>query len=245
MSKKHIWEFSTEELEEEVRRKRSKQQFTPKHNVIFFLGPPGSGKATQCKQLEKEFGFCHIATGEILRQHMMNSTRHGTRAKRYLTHGEPVPDFIVNELVKEEITSNSKCQSGIVFEGYPRNVEQAGYLDNILKQNDKQIDLCIEFETDDETNYERLEGRLIHPGSGRSYHVKFNPPRHEGRDDVTNEPLIRRNDDQRPISERKVKLYYENLDSLVHFYTRKNVLRSVNATKSINDIYLDIKSFLH
>jgi adenylate kinase len=241
---KNLCDYSADEIKREIERRKRGSVSTPTKKVLILLGPPGVGKATQCELIKKSYGFCHVATGELIRYHMQNQTRYGKNAKRYLTHGDLVPDYIVNDIVQETI-NKPECDKGIVFEGYPRNIQQADYLDNLLRRMKRTLDIVLEFNVEEDALLERLKGRIVQPTTGKSYHPKFNPPKVAMIDDDTGEPLIRRIDDDPPISHRKVGTYYKNLDSIVLYYSRKNLVKTIDAMNGINDIFKDISDHLH
>lgn len=233
---------SLTDLKRELSR-REKCETKPKKNLIL-LGPPGSGKGTQANKILNDYCFCQIATGDLLRDHVTRKTPEGIKAKEAMDKGQLVSDEIVNSIILGAIRS-PQCERGIIFDGYPRNAEQAENLDKLLDSEGKSIDKVIEIKVDEEELYERIEGRRIHPGSGRSYHVKFNPPKVEGLDDITGEPLIHREDDKKEVMQSRIEVYKKKTAPISNYYGQKGLLSTVGGSKvGIEEIFKSINNLL-
>ena len=176
-----------DDLFEEIKR-RSICMSKPKMNIIM-VGPPGSGKGTQGPIIKDDLCLCHLATGDLLRDAVAKGTPLGMQAKDVMASGGLVSDELVIGLFKDSMNS-PECERGLLLDGFPRTTVQAEKLDSMFKEQGKTIDKVIEFKVDDEILVERIEGRRIHKASGRSYHVKFNPPKVEGKDDLTGDSLM-------------------------------------------------------
>jgi adenylate kinase len=181
---------------------------------VILLGAPGAGKGTQAQFICEEFGIPQISTGDMLRAARSAGTPLGQEAERYMSAGELVPDDLIIALVKERITEDD-CANGFLFDGFPRTIPQA----QALEDADIVIDHVVEIDVDDEQIVRRLSGRRVHEASGRVYHVDFNPPKEEGVDDVTGEPLVQRADDTEDTVRRRLDVYREQTQPLVAFYT--------------------------
>lgn len=180
---------------------------------IILLGAPGAGKGTQAQRICEAFNIPQISTGDMLRAAVAAETPLGLEVKQVMDSGTLVSDDIIMRLVKERLTAPD-CHSGFLFDGIPRTIPQA----EALVENDVQIDYVIELDVPDDAIVERMAGRRIHPGSGRSYHTIYNPPKEEGKDDVTGEPLIQREDDQESTVRKRLAVYYDQTKPLVDFY---------------------------
>ena len=180
---------------------------------LILLGPPGAGKGTQAQFLTEHFQIPQISTGDMLRAAISAGTELGKQAKAFMDAGKLVTDEIIIGLVKERIAQDD-CQNGFLLDGFPRTIAQA----DALKDNNIQIDAVIEIKVPDELIVQRLSGRRIHPASGRSYHIKYNPPKEEGKDDITGEPLIQRDDDKEETILARLKVYHEQTAPLVDYY---------------------------
>lgn len=229
------------ELQAEIER-RQKCESMPRKNLIL-LGAPGSGKGTQSLNIIRDFCYCQLSTGDLLRDNVAKKTPAGIKAKEAMDAGKFVSDEIVNEILTNAIKSPD-CERGIIFDGYPRNPEQAVNLNNLLDSLGKKLDSVIELKIDPEELFERVEGRRIHTKSGRTYHVKFNPPKREGLDDVTGEPLIHRDDDKREVLQSRLDLYFSKTAPVSNFYDKVGILKTVEAKGNINKIYDNIKNIL-
>ena len=170
------------------------------------VGPPGAGKGTQGPIIKDDLCICHLATGDMLRDAVSKGTEIGKVAKDVMARGELVSDELVISLFKENMNT-PECERGMLLDGFPRTTVQAEKLDSMFKEQGKTIDRVIEFKVDEEVLGERIEGRRIHKPSGRSYHVKFNPPKVEGKDDITGEALIHRPDDTREALAKRMVSY--------------------------------------
>ncbi len=180
---------------------------------IILLGGPGAGKGTQAQYITEKFGIPQISTGDMLRAAVKAGTELGMKAKKIMDEGGLVSDDIILGLVKERI-NEPDCQKGFLFDGFPRTIPQA----EALKQMGIRIDHVVEIDVPDEEIVKRMSGRRVHPGSGRTYHVIYNPPKEEGRDDVTGEPLVQRDDDKEETVRKRLKVYHEQTEPLVKFY---------------------------
>lgn len=149
--------------------------------------------------------------------------------------GELVSDEIVIGLI-DEAMKQPECERGLLLDGFPRTAVQAEKLDNMLSSKNKKIDRVLEFKVDDDILIERIEGRRIHPASGRSYHTKFNPPKVEGVDDITGEPLIQRKDDNAEVLRKRMTAYHGQTAPILDYYRQKNILHTINAMAPINNV---------
>ena len=180
---------------------------------ILLLGLPGAGKGTQAQFLIAKYGIPQISTGDMLRAATKAGTPLGKEAKEYMDRGELVPDHLVIELVKERVKERD-CAKGFIIDGFPRNIAQA----EALRAAGIDIDFVIEVEVDDQEILRRMSGRRVHSGSGRSYHVDFNPPKVSGKDDITGEPLVQRPDDNVATVKRRIDTYHSQTKPLVNYY---------------------------
>jgi adenylate kinase len=183
---------------------------------VILLGAPGSGKGTQAQAITEQFGIPQISTGDMLRAAVREGTPLGLAAKQIMDAGLLVSDDIILGLIKERIQAHD-CRNGFLLDGFPRTIAQADGLDVM----GITIDHVIEFMVDDEEIVKRMSGRRVHLGSGRSYHLIFNPPREEGKDDLTGEALIQRDDDCEATVRKRLAVYYEQTKPLVGYYQAK------------------------
>ncbi|MEQ1775563.1 MAG: adenylate kinase [Burkholderiales bacterium] len=182
---------------------------------ILLLGLPGAGKGTQAQFLITKFGIPQISTGDMLRSAMRAGSALGVEAKKYMDKGELVPDQLVTELVKERVKAPD-CANGFIMDGFPRTLPQA----ESLRSAGIDIDSVIEIEVGDGEILRRMIGRRVHLASGRSYHVEFNPPKVEGKDDLTGEPLVQRPDDNEETVKRRIATYHSQTKPLVNYYLK-------------------------
>lgn len=212
---------------------------------MILLGAPGAGKGTQAKFLTEAYGIPQISTGDMLRAAVKAGTEVGLKAKEVMDSGGLVTDDIIIDLVKDRIQEDD-CNSGFLFDGFPRTIPQA----EALRDAGVDIDVVLEIDVPDDEIVKRLSGRRVHLDSGRVYHVEFNPPAQEGLDDETGEPLIQRDDDTEETVRKRLSLYHEQTLPLVSFYTEmeKNSeavkFIKINGTASIEVIVADIKQNL-
>ncbi len=180
---------------------------------MILLGPPGAGKGTQAAGLCEAYGIPQISTGDMLRAAVKAGTELGKAAKAVMDAGELVSDDIIIGLVKERI-EQPDCANGFLFDGFPRTIAQA----DALKEAGVPIDAVVEIRVDDEAIVSRMAGRRVHPDSGRVYHLENAPPKVEGKDDVTGEPLVQREDDQPVTVRQRLAVYHEQTSPLVEYY---------------------------
>ena len=182
---------------------------------LILLGPPGAGKGTQATFLCERFAIPQISTGDMLRAAVRDGTELGRKAKAIMEAGDLVPDELIIDLVKERI-SQPDCAYGFLFDGFPRTIPQA----QALRDSGVQIDYVLEVAVGDEEIVQRMSGRRTHARSGRTYHVVHNPPRIDGEDDLTGEPLVQREDDREETVRRRLSVYHEQTKPLVDYYAR-------------------------
>jgi adenylate kinase len=186
---------------------------------IILLGSPGAGKGTQAKYIKEHYAIPQISTGDMLRAAVQAKTPLGLMAKELMDAGKLVPDDIMIQLVKERI-AQPDCRCGFLFDGFPRTLPQA----EAVREQGIPIDAVIEIAVDDNEIIKRLSGRWTHPASGRTYHNLYNPPKAAGKDDVTGEPLIQREDDMEHTIRKRLQVYHEQTKPLIEYY--KNWERS-------------------
>ena len=231
-----------EDLFGEIKR-RYECNKKPAMNVIM-IGPPGSGKGTQAPRIKDDLCLCHIATGDLLRDAVSKGTELGKQAGDIMKRGDLVPDELVIGLIKGAM-EEPECERGVLLDGFPRTAVQASKLDEMFNSKKMNIDKVLEFKVDEEVLVERIEGRRIHTASGRSYHVKFNAPKVEGKDDVTGDDLIQRKDDTREALERRMVSYHKSTSPILDYYRAKNILFTLNATAPIKTVSTQIDNTLY
>ncbi|MBL8496653.1 adenylate kinase [Nitrosomonas sp. JL21] len=182
---------------------------------VILLGGPGAGKGTQANYIKEHFGVPQISTGDMLRSAVKAGTELGVMAKKIMDAGGLVSDDIIINLVKERI-AEPDCSKGFLFDGFPRTIPQA----DAMKAAGVQIDYVVEIDVDDAEIVKRMSGRRVHPASGRTYHVDFNPPKIEGKDDITGESLIQRDDDKEETVRKRLEVYHEQTEPLVDYYSK-------------------------
>ena len=180
---------------------------------ILLLGQPGAGKGTQAQFLIGKYGIPQISTGDMLRAAINSGAALGREAKGYMDRGELVPDALVIQLVQARVKEPDAAK-GFIFDGFPRNIAQA----EALRDAGVDLDVVVDFQVADEEILRRMSGRRVHPGSGRSYHIDFNPPKVAGIDDVTGEPLVQRADDNEVTVKKRIETYHEQTKPLVQYY---------------------------
>jgi len=195
---------------------------------LILLGGPGAGKGTQAKFICEKFGIPQISTGDMLRAAVKEGTELGKEAKKYMDAGQLVPDDVIIGLVKERI-KQPDCEKGFLFDGFPRTIPQA----EAMKEAGVKIDYVVEISVPDEEIIKRMSGRRVHLPSGRTYHIIYNPPKEEGKDDVTGEPLVQRDDDKEEVVRERLKIYHEQTEPLVDYYKKWEASGDPNAPKYI------------
>ena len=207
---------------------------------IMLLGPPGGGKGTQAKYIEQKWSIPQISTGDMLRENVKNKTILGMEAKSYMEKGELVPDHIILNMMEGRLL-NDDCKSGYILDGFPRTIPQAEGLTSLLDTINQQLDIVILLKLDDEIIVERMGGRRVHPDSGRIYHIEYNPPKVENKDDVTGEDLIIRPDDQEDTVRNRLKVYENQTSPLIEYYNKFNILNTIDANGNIEEINSRVK----
>lgn len=182
---------------------------------LILLGPPGAGKGTQAGFIKERFGIPQISTGDMLRAAVREGSPLGVEAKKVMDAGGLVSDDIIIGLVQDRL-QQPDCQSGYMFDGFPRTIPQA----EAMKEAQVELDFVLVIEVEDAEIIERMSGRRVHLASGRTYHVKYNPPKVEGKDDVTGEELILRDDDREETVKKRLEVYHAQTKPLVEYYTR-------------------------
>lgn len=205
---------------------------------LIFLGPPGAGKGTMAARLAKSTGMVHISTGDIFRAAIREQTPLGLQVKSVLDSGGLVSDDLTVALVKERLSAPD-LEKGFILDGFPRTIPQAEKLQTLTT-----IDRVVNFVLDEDEVVRRLSGRRVHPASGRTYHVIFNPPKVEGKDDETGEPLETRPDDMVDAIRNRLKVYKNQTEPLIDFYTGIKLLSDVDAAPSPDDVEASIRKLL-
>jgi adenylate kinase len=206
---------------------------------LILLGAPGAGKGTQATFVTQRFGIPQISTGDMLRAALKAGTALGVEAKKYMDAGALVPDDVIIGLVKDRIR-HSDSANGFLFDGFPRTIPQA----EAMRQAGVDLDYVVEIDVDDAEIIKRLSGRRVHAGSGRTYHVDFNPPKAPNKDDVTGEDLVQRADDTEQTVRKRLDVYHKQTKQLVDYYSqladrggaRGPKYRRISGTGAVNEI---------
>ena len=211
---------------------------------IILLGAPGAGKGTQAQFIMEKYGIPQISTGDMLRAAVKAGTELGKQAKAIMDEGKLVTDELVIALVKERIAQED-CRNGFLLDGFPRTIPQA----DAMKEADIKIDCVLEFDVPDELIVERIVGRRVHAPSGRVYHVTFNPPKVEGKDDVTGEELTTRKDDQEETVRKRLVEYHEMTEPLVAYYQQEaqagnTQYHKIDGTRKVTEVSAELANIL-
>lgn len=202
---------------------------------LLILGAPGSGKGTQTSRLLKQLpSIQSLSSGDILRSHIKNGTSIGQEASSYIKSGQLVPDSTMVSLITQELKTKGwlDAKSSWLLDGFPRTATQASALDDVLSENDCPINLAVELDVDQKVILERIEARWVHVPSGRVYNIDYNPPKVPFHDDVTGEPLTKREDDTAEVFQKRLDQYNKEIEPLKKFYESKGVLRVVSGNTS-------------
>ena len=206
---------------------------------ILLIGPPGGGKGTQAKLLVEKLNIPQISTGDILREHVKKQTDLGKKAKNYMENGELVPDKLILQMMGQRLLAED-CLKGYILDGFPRTTPQAIGLEDLLTSLEQTLDKVIVLDVPDNDIVDRMGGRRVHLASGRVYHIKFNPPKKEGLDDITNEKLAIRKDDQKDTVLKRLGIYHSTTKPLINFYQDKNIVEDIDGSDEINVINKNI-----
>ena len=210
---------------------------------IIMLGAPGAGKGTQAKMIADKYQIPHISTGDIFRTNIKNGTELGKEAKKYMDQGLLVPDELTVKILLDRV-AQPDCANGYVLDGFPRTIPQAEVLDKALTELNDKIDYAINVDVPDENIVKRMSGRRACVACGSTYHIEHIPPKKEGVCDKCGEPLILRDDDKPETVLNRLKVYHDQTQPLIDFYTGKGVLKSVDGTVDMQDVFASIVAIL-
>ena len=210
---------------------------------LILLGPPGAGKGTQAAKIIEKYNIPHISTGDIFRENIKNGTELGKKAQEYMNKGELVPDELVVDLVVDRVNQED-CKDGYVLDGFPRTIPQAEALDKALAALGQKMDYAIDVDVPDENIIKRMSGRRACVGCGATYHVEYAPTKKEGICDVCEGELILRDDDKPETVKKRLNVYHEQTQPLIDYYTEAKILRTVDGTIDIDDVFKAITEIL-
>lgn len=203
---------------------------------LLIMGLPGAGKGTQAAKIVEEFGVAHISTGDMFRAAMANQTEMGTLAKSFIDKGELVPDEVTNGIVKERLAQDDIKEKGFLLDGFPRTIEQAHALDQILVDLGLELDGVINIEVDPSCLLERLSGRIIHRETGETYHKVFNPPA-----DYKEEDYYQREDDKPETVKRRLDVNIAQGEPIIAHYRELGLVSDIHGNQDIDDVFADVK----
>ena len=210
---------------------------------IIMLGAPGAGKGTQAKMIAEKYGLPHISTGDIFRANIKNGTELGKEAKEYMDKGLLVPDELTVRLLLDRVAQDD-CKNGYVLDGFPRTIPQAEVLDEKLSELGEKVDYAINVDVPDENIVNRMSGRRACLSCGATYHIVSIPPKKEGICDVCGSELVLRDDDKPETVQNRLKVYHNQTQPLIDFYEKKGVLRSVDGTLPMEEVFTAITKIL-
>jgi adenylate kinase len=211
-------------------------------NLILF-GPPGAGKGTQAERLRKDFELPYIATGDMLRANVKEQTGLGKQAKAYMDAGDLVPDELILAMAAHRLDADD-AQDGFILDGFPRTLEQAQALGTQLSEMGRRVTAALLIDVPDEEVIRRLSGRRMCVKSGHSYHVEFDPPKHEGVCDQDGSRLIQRDDDKPEVIENRLRVYHEKTKPLVDYYDKLGLMRRIDGTREPADVHGHIRAVI-
>ena len=203
---------------------------------IIMLGAPGAGKGTQAKLIAEKYGVPHISTGDIFRANIKNGTELGMEAKKYMDQGLLVPDELTVRILLDRVAQKD-CENGYVLDGFPRTIPQAQVLDEALDKLGEKIDFAVDVDVPDENIVRRLSGRRACLKCGATYHIAHVPPKKEGICDDCGSELVLRDDDKPETVQNRLKVYHDQTQPLIDFYKKKGVLRTVDGTRDMQDVF--------
>ena len=210
---------------------------------IIMLGAPGAGKGTQAKMIADKYGVPHISTGDIFRANIKNGTELGMEAKKYMDQGLLVPDELTVRILLDRVAQDD-CKNGYVLDGFPRTIPQAEVLDSELTKLGDHIDYAINVDVPDENIVKRMTGRRACLTCGATYHIEHVPPKKEGICDVCGSELVLRDDDKPETVKNRLNVYHEQTQPLIDFYTEKGVLKTVDGTVPMEEVFAAITAIL-
>lgn len=210
---------------------------------IVLLGAPGAGKGTQAQSISNYYDIPHISTGDIFRRNISQGTKLGKTAKRYMDAGQLVPDQLTLELIEDRLYEDD-CKNGYLLDGYPRTVVQAEFLEELLKKSETQLDSALLIEVPRKIIMDRITGRRVCPSCGASYHVLHNPMKKKDICDICGHKVTQREDDKAETVEERLDVYDEQTKPLIEFYGQREILKSVDGTRAINEIFNSIVQVL-
>lgn len=207
------------------------------------MGLPGAGKGTQAEQIVEKYNIPHISTGDMFRAAMKNNTELGKKAKSFMDNGDLVPDEVTNGIVRERLAEDD-AKNGFLLDGFPRTVEQAEELENILNDLGTELDAVINIEVDKDVLMKRLTGRWSCRTCGKTYHEIYNPPKVPGKCDLDGGELYQRDDDKKETVEKRLNVNMKQTKPLLDFYSEKGKLHNINGEQDIKDVFVDVEKIL-
>lgn len=210
---------------------------------IIMLGAPGAGKGTQAKMIAEKYGIPHVSTGDIFRANIKNGTELGMEAKKYMDKGLLVPDELTVKILLDRVAKED-CAKGYVLDGFPRTIHQADVLEEALNKIGDKIDFAIDVDVPDENIIRRMSGRRACLSCGANYHIEHVPPKAEGICDKCGQELVLRDDDKAETVKNRLNVYHEQTQPLIEFYEKKGVLKSVDGTVDMKDVFAAIVGIL-
>ncbi|EAE1074189.1 adenylate kinase [Listeria monocytogenes] len=210
---------------------------------LVLMGLPGAGKGTQAEQIVEKYNIPHISTGDMFRAAMKNNTELGKKAKSFMDNGDLVPDEVTNGIVRERLAEDD-AKNGFLLDGFPRTVEQAEELENILNDLGTELDAVINIEVDKDVLMKRLTGRWICRTCGKTYHEIYNPPKVPGKCDLDGGELYQRDDDKKETVEKRLNVNMKQTKTLLDFYSEKGKLHNINGEQDIKDVFVDVEKIL-
>ncbi len=210
---------------------------------IIMLGAPGAGKGTQAKMIADKYSLPHVSTGDIFRANIKNGTELGMEAKKYMDQGLLVPDELTVKILLDRVAQDD-CKNGYVLDGFPRTIPQAEVLDKALAGLGESIDYAIDVDVPDENIISRMSGRRACLSCGATYHIEHVPPKKEGICDRCGKELVLRDDDKPETVKNRLKVYHDQTQPLIDFYNGKGVLRTVDGTQDMQDVFGAIVAIL-